>query len=350
VYETYDGAIRPALPESQGRRLMTLGFDRPLYFLPFDHRASMQRKMFGWESPLNAAQSAEMAGAKRVIYDGFRAAVAGGAPKEYAAILVDEQFGAPVLRDAAQQGYTTACPVEKSGQKQLDFEYGEEFERHIEGINPTFCKVLVRYNPEGDKSLNRHQAAKLKQLSDYLRASGRLFLIELHVDAEPGQMDRFNSDQHAFERDLRPTLIVQSIHEIQDAGVQPDVWKVEGLDRREDAMNVVAAARRDGRDRVGCIILGGGADDQRVRAWLTTAASVPGFIGFAVGRTTFWDALVEWRANRITREAAMAAIARRYREWVDVFEKGKLLLADSAEAARFRRRALSRWEGEGGHR
>jgi len=329
---------------------MTLGYDRPLYFLPFDHRASMQRKMFGWESPLNAAQSAEMAGAKRVIYDGLLAAVAGGAPRRYAAILVDEQFGAPILRDAARQGYTTACPVEKSGQKQLDFEYGDEFARHIEDIDPTFCKVLLRYNPEGDTSLNRHQAARLKQLSDYLRAGGRLFLIELHVDAEPAQLLRCNGDQHAFERDLRPTLIVQSIHEIQDAGVQPDVWKVEGLDRREDAMNVVAAARRDGRDRVGCIILGGGADDQRVREWLTTAASVPGFIGFAVGRTTFWDALVEWRANRITREAAVAAIAQRYREWADVFEKGKLLVVDSAEAARFNRGALSRWEGEGGHR
>ncbi len=327
---------------------MTPGFDRPLYFLPFDHRASMQRKMFRWEGPLNAAQTAQMAAAKRVIYDGFQAAVAAGAPKEYAAILVDEQFGSAILRDAAEQGYTIACPVEKSGKKQLDFEYGEEFERHIEGINPTFCKVLVRYNPEGDEALNRHQTARLKQLSSYLRGRERLFLIELHVDAEPEQMDRFKGDEHSYELDLRPTLIVRSIHEIQAAGVEPDVWKVEGLDNREDAASVVAAARRDGRDRVGCIILGGGADEQRMRARLTTAASVPGFIGFAVGRTTFSDALTEWSAHRITREAASAMIARRYREWVDVFERGKHLLVDVAEAARLRRSALSRWDNEGG--
>jgi myo-inositol catabolism protein IolC len=301
---------------------MTLGFNRPLYFLPFDHRASMQTKMFGWKGSLNAAQAAEIAAAKQVIYDGFQAAVAGGAPKEHAAILVDEQFGAAILRDAAQHGYMTACPVEKSGQKELDFEYGEEFARHIEAINPTFCKVLVRYNPEGDKALNEHQAVQLKRLCDYLRGSGpRLFLIELHVDAEPAQMERFHGQKKAYELDLRPSLIVQTLHELLGAGVQPDVWKVEGLDRREDAVNVVAAARRDGRDKVGCIILGGGADDQRVRAWLATAASVPGFIGFAVGRTTFWDPLVAWRATRIARVAAVAEIARRYREWVDIFAK-----------------------------
>jgi 5-dehydro-2-deoxygluconokinase len=299
---------------------MTLGFDRPLYFLPFDHRASMQTKMFGWSGALTSPQTEEIAAAKRVIYDGFQTAVAGGAPKEYAAILVDEQFGAAILRDAAQHSYITACPVEKSGQKELEFEYGNEFARHVEAINPTFCKVLVRYNPENDKALRWRQTARLKQLSDYLRANGRLFLIELHVDAEPAQMERCHGQKMTYELNLRPALIVQTLHELQDAGVQPDVWKVEGLDHRDDAANVVATARRDGRDKVGCIILGGGADDQRVRAWLTTAASVPGFVGFAVGRTTFWDALVNWRANRSTRAAAVAEIARRYREWVDISE------------------------------
>src|ERR1051326_6998332 len=326
---------------------MTLGFDGRLYFLPFDHRASMQTKMFGWTGPLNAAQIGEIAGAKRVIYDGFQAAVAAGAPKEYAAILVDEQFGAAILYDAARHGYVTACPVEKSGLKELVFEYGDEFARHIETINPTFSKVLVRYNPEGDNALNRRQADRLKQLSEYLRVSGRLFLIELHVDPEPEQMDRCHGQKDAYESDLRPRLIVQTLQELQSAGVEPDVWKVEGLDRREDAVNVVAAARQGGRDKVGCIILGGGADEQKVRAWLTTAASVPGFTGFAVGRTTFWEPLVDWRMNRITRETAVANIAQRYREWVDIFEKGKSMLAPPVGLSL---EALRRWENEGGHR
>jgi myo-inositol catabolism protein IolC len=146
-------------------------------------------------------------------------------------------------------------------------------------------------------------------------------MVELYVDAEPAQMKQFDGEKEAYDLDLRPTLTVQTFHEFQRAGVEPDVWKVEGLDRREDCLNLVAAARREGRDGVGCIILGGGQDEQKVREWLTTAATVPGFIGFAVGRTTFWDALVDWRANQITRDVAVAEIARRYREWVDIFQK-----------------------------
>ena len=116
--------------------------------------------------------------------------------------------------------------------------------------------------------------------------------------------------------------MVETIHQLQDAGVEADVWKIEGLDSIEDCKKVVAA-RRGGRDKVGCIILGRGEDDKKVREWLTTAASL-GFIGFAVGRTTFWDPLVDMRAKKITREAAVTEIARRYREWVDVFEKGRV--------------------------
>jgi myo-inositol catabolism protein IolC len=260
-----------------------------------------------------------------VIYAGYRAAVAGGVPKAKAGILVDEQFGAAILRDAAALGYSTSCPAEKSGQDEFDFEFGEDFQRHVEAFHPTFCKVLVRYNPESDRSLNRRQAERLRRLSEYLHGRGTSrFMFELLVPAEKVQLGRLGGDKQEYDRELRPGLMARAIEELQDAGVEPDVWKIEGLDRREDCANVVAAARRGGRDRVGCIILGGGEDDAKVRAWLTTAAGVPGFIGFAVGRTTFWDPLTDWRAKKVTREAAVAEISRRYREWVDVFEGARV--------------------------
>ena len=302
---------------------MIIGYDRSLYILPFDHRASFQTGMFGWQGALTAAQTAEISAAKLVIYDGFRSTVAAGVSKEHAGILVDEQFGAAILSDAARYGHITACPVEKSGQEEFDFEYGEDFDRHVEAFNPTFGKVLVRYNPEGDAALNRRQVARLKRLSDYLHDSRRLFLFELHVPPEPTQLERFQGDSQAYDRELRPALTVRIIQELQDSGVEPDIWKIEGLDRREDCAKVVAAARRCDRDRVGCIILGRDEDEPKVREWLTTAAGVPGFIGFAVGRTTFWEPLVNWRRNAITREAAVAEVARRYRGWVDLFEAAR---------------------------
>ena len=171
--------------------MTTLGFNKPLYILPFDHRGSFQTKMFGWAGALSPQQTAEIAAAKQVIYDAFRESISAGVPKEKAGILVDEQFGAAILRDAAEEGYATACPAEKSGQDEFDFEYGDDFERHIEAFQPTFCKVLVRYNPEGDQSRNQRQAARLKRLSDYLHSnrSRSRFMFELLVPAEKAQLD-----------------------------------------------------------------------------------------------------------------------------------------------------------------
>ena len=300
---------------------MPRGYDRALYILPFDHRGSFQKRMFGWNSPLNEAKTAAIAAAKRVIYDGFNAALSTGVLKEKAGILVDEQFGAGVLRDAAAAGIATACSAEKSGQDEFDFEYGENFPRHIEDFGPSFCKVLVRYNPEGDRALNRRQAARLKRLSDYLAAKNRSRLMfELLVPAERAQLDRLNGDRKAYDRELRPQLMIHAIEELQATGVDPDVWKIEGLDRREDCERIVTAARAGGRDRVGCIILGRGEDDAKVREWLATAARVAGLIGFAVGRTVFWDPVADWRAKKVTREAAVGEIARRYRQFVEVYE------------------------------
>ena len=300
---------------------MPRGYDRPLYIQPFDHRGSFQSGLFGFKPPLSDAQTAEIAGSKQIIYDGFRAALAGGAPVDKAGILVDEQFGAAILRDATAKGIATACPAEKSGQDEFDFEYGEDFARHIEAFDPTFCKVLVRYNPEGDRSLNQRQAGRLKRLSDYLAGAKRSrFMFELLVPAEKAQLDALKGDKKAYDLQVRPRLMVEAIRDLQTAGVEPDLWKIEGLDRREDCEAVVAAARAGGRDHVGCIVLGRGENDQKVREWLGIARKVPGFIGFAVGRTVFWDPLVDWKAGKATREQAVARIAGRYREFVDLFE------------------------------
>ena len=301
---------------------MTLGFDGQLYILPFDHRGSFQKKMFGWEGALTVEQTAAIAAAKQVIYEGFQAALQAGVPQEKAGILVDEQFGAAILRDAANRGYFMACPAEKSGQDEFDFEYGNDFAKHIEDFHPTFCKVLVRYNPEGDQALNRRQSERLKRLSDYLHGKSRSrFMFELLVPAEKAQLEQVQGDRAAYDLEIRPRLMMKSIEQLQDRGVEPDVWKLEGLERSEDCEKVVAAARSGKRQHVGCIVLGRGEDDKKVHEWLATAARVPGFIGFAVGRTVFWEPLLRWRAGEIPRDAAVAEIARRYREFATIFEE-----------------------------
>jgi myo-inositol catabolism protein IolC len=151
----------------------------------------------------------------------------------------------------------------------------------------------------------------------------RKYMFELLVPATPEQLHQVGGDRKRYDRQRRPALMVRAIRELQEAGVEPDLWKIEGVDGRDDCLQVAETVRRDGRGEVGCIILGRGEDEAHVHTWLTTAAAVPGFIGFAVGRTTFWEPLIAWREQKSSRNAAVAEIARRYRQWVDVFEKAR---------------------------
>jgi myo-inositol catabolism protein IolC len=148
-------------------------------------------------------------------------------------------------------------------------------------------------------------------------------MFELLVPAELGQLGQVEGDKNAYDLQIRPHLMAQTIQALQDAGVEPDVWKVEGLDRQEDAVKVVEVARRGGRDTVGLIVLGRGAERDRVIHWLKTAARVPGFIGFAVGRTSFWQPLVDVEAKRISQEAAATQIADNFEAWIQIFEEAR---------------------------
>ena len=309
---------------------MRFGYNQPLYLLPFDHRLSYVNGMFHLDPPLTADQREAVADSKEVIYDGFRQALGHDVPAASAGVLVDEEFGAAILRDASRHGYATVLPTERSGSDEFEFEYGAEFASHIAAFKPTFAKALVRYNPEGDAALNQRQTARLKQLSDYCRAVGQRFMFELLVPPTTAQRNRVDAFEKTYDLLMRPALVLQAIRTLQDAGVEPDVWKVEGLDRRQDCEHVVATARRGGRSEVGCIVLGRNAERDRVLHWLETAASVPGFIGFAIGRTTFWDAVAGYVAKQVTRQEAVWLIARRYREWVTTFEQTRRSRAGAA--------------------
>ncbi|HEY4072593.1 MAG TPA: DUF2090 domain-containing protein [Herbaspirillum sp.] len=302
---------------------MPIAYQNDLYVLPFDHRASYIKGMFNFTHPLDAKQQAIVEDSKQLIYEGFLKGVTQGAPKAAAAILVDEEFGAQILHSAHEKNYLIALSVEKSGSDEFQFEYGERFAEHIETFDPTFAKVLVRFNPEDDAEMNRRQCERLKKLSDYCIRTNRLFMFELLMPATEAQLKSVQGDKDAYDLERRPQLMLDAIAALQDAGVEPSIWKIEGLDRREDCVRIVAAVRRDGRDHVNCIVLGRGADEKKVIAWLETAASVEGFTGFAVGRTTFYDAVADYEAKKATREQAVQRIAERYVGWVKAFEAAR---------------------------
>jgi myo-inositol catabolism protein IolC len=304
---------------------MALGYDGKLYILAFDHRGSFQKKMFGIEGEPDAEQTATISDAKHLIFEGMVKAVEGGAEPGVSGCLVDEQFGAPkgIPEQAKERGLVLAMPVEKSGQNEFDFDYGDEFGDHIEKFDPDFAKVLVRYNPDGDADMNRRQAERLKRLSDWLHERDRKFLFELLVPAEEAQLEQVEGDSDRYDAELRPELMRRTIEELQDTGIEPDVWKIEGIDTQEDCQRIAQTCRRDGRDGVICVVLGRGADDAKVEHWLRQGAPVDGYAGFAIGRTIWWDALKGFLEGNIEREVAAQQIADNYMRFVSVYSEAE---------------------------
>jgi myo-inositol catabolism protein IolC len=300
---------------------MGLGYDRNLYILAFDHRGSFQKKMLGIQGPPAAEDVERISDAKAVIFEGFVRGLEDGAPKDAAGMLVDEQFGADLARRGRKEGAVVAMPVEKSGQDEFDFEYGDDFGAHIEEFDPDFSKVLVRYNPEGDREMNATQLLKLEQLSTWLHERDRRFLFELLVPAEPAQLEAVDGDEHRYDTEVRPGLMLQAIRDCHERGVEPDVWKIEGLDRREDCQAIADLVRSGGRDQVACVVLGRGADEAAVEHWLRQGAGVPGYQGFAIGRTIWWDPLKAYLEDELSREDAAAKISANYRHFIDVYTK-----------------------------
>src|ERR1700750_2056343 len=214
---------------------MALGYDGKLYILAFDHRGSFQKKMFGIEGDPTAEETATIADAKKLIIEGMEIAVERGVDAAAAGVLVDEQFGGDIPTLAREHGLKLAMPVEKSGQEEFDFEYGDDFGQHILDHDPDFSKVLVRLNPEGDAEANERQLGRLKRLADWLHEHDRKFLFELLVPAEPAQLERVGGDNERYDAEVRPGLMRDAIEENQNYGIEVDVWKIEGVDRREDA-------------------------------------------------------------------------------------------------------------------
>ena len=298
---------------------MTLGYDGKLFILAFDHRGSFQKKWFGIEGEPTQEETDTITDAKHLIFEGLLHAADAGADPSVTGALVDEQFGGTVPQEAKERGFKLAMPVEKSGQNEFDFQFGDQFGEHIESFDPDFSKVLVRYNPDGDAEMNARQLERLKRLADWLHENDRRFLFELLVPAEPDQLESVGGDTDRYDAELRPDLMRRTIAEIQDYGIEVDVWKIEGVDERSDCEMLARQSRRDGRDGVVCVLLGRGANDEKVDHWLTQAAPVDGFVGFAIGRSIWGDALKQFLDGSLDRDAAAEQIGRNYARFVSVY-------------------------------
>jgi myo-inositol catabolism protein IolC len=298
---------------------MALGYDGKLFILAFDHRGSFKKK-FDVGSDATPEQMEQLKDAKHLVFEGFqRAADKAGVPKSQLGVLVDEEMGTGVAREAPSAGVKLAMPVEKSGQNVFDFEFGDDFGKHIEDFNPDFSKVLVRWNPGDDPEDKKTQAQRLAKLGAWLHETGRKFLFELLVPASDSDLARVEGDQERYDLEVRPELTLRAIREIRDLGVEPDIWKIEGLDKREDCEELAKLIRDGGRDGVIAVVLGRGADDARVDHWLKTGAPVEGYQGFAIGRSIWSGPMESFFSGELSREEAADKIGANFARFIEVY-------------------------------
>jgi 5-dehydro-2-deoxygluconokinase len=305
---------------------MSLGYDGKLFILAFDHRGSFQKKWFGIEGDPSAEDTQRISDGKHLVFEGLVRALEQGAQADVTGALVDEQFGTPtnIPAQAKERGLKLAMPVEKSGQNEFDFEYGDQFGDHIEQQDPDFSKVLVRYNSDDpDTDMNQRQLGRLKTLADWLHEHDRKFLFELLVPATDEQLSSVGGDEDRYDAELRPELMRRAIEDIQNFGIEVDIWKIEGVDERSDAEMLAQQTRAGGRDGVVCVLLGRGASDEKVDHWLRQAAPVEGFVGFAIGRSIWGDPLKGFLDGSLQREDAAAQIAQNYLRFVDVYQQAE---------------------------
>ncbi|MEA2196923.1 MAG: hypothetical protein QOJ25_974 [Solirubrobacteraceae bacterium] len=301
---------------------MGLGYHGKLYILAFDHRGSFQKKMFGIQGDPTPEEVETISDAKRLIFEGMVEAVSRGAEAGATGVLVDEQFGSDIPQRAKEQGLQLAMPVEKSGQDEFDFEYGDDFGAHIERFDPDFSKVLVRFNPGGDPVANEQQLERLLRLSNWLHENDRKFLFELLVPATDEQLAAVGGDTDRYDAELRPQLMRLAIEAVQNFTIEVDIWKIEGVDEQSDAAMLAEQSRSGaGRENVVCVVLGRGASTEKVEHWLQVATTVEGFVGFAIGRSIWWDALKGFLDNSLDRQAAVAQIADNYLHFIGVYER-----------------------------
>jgi myo-inositol catabolism protein IolC len=281
-----------------------------LYVLAFDHRTSLMRSFFRVQGEPSDADVERARLAKRVIWEGLARALGGRrVSTDEAAALVDATYGSDAISAAREAGVRIAVPVEASGRRELAFER-EDWRDRLHVIQPTWAKVLVRYNPVGDGEMNRRQRQRLRELSELCSDAAFGLMLELLVPPEPSQ------EGPDYDLVVRPALMVRAIEELREDGVDVDVWKIEGLVRPPDCAAVAWAAKAP------CVVLGRGADRGAVDAWLRAGADVPGFIGFAIGRSIWWDALQAFftkGAPEDGRATAAAAIADEYLRYVEVY-------------------------------
>lgn len=292
-----------------------------LYILAFDQRSSLIKALFDKQN-ITSAEKKLVGNYKRLIFDGFLNVWKNFDEQERKklAVLVDEEFGSAVIKSAKRKKISFALSQEKSGKQTVAFEYGSHFGEKIKKIRPDFVKILVRYNAR-DKEENKKQLKKLKEMSVWCLKNNYIFLVELLVPANERDLLMARGKLRIFDERLRPQLACRAIVEFYDAGIFPDIWKIEALSSKaqwQELLPIIYNSQKG--ENVSVIMLGRNASVAQVKKWMAVCPR-PQVSGFAIGRTIWLRAILDLHKKKINRKQAVKQIARNYFEFIKLWEK-----------------------------
>ncbi|MFH1315657.1 MAG: DUF2090 domain-containing protein [Candidatus Uhrbacteria bacterium] len=297
------------------------GYVCPLYILPFDHRSTFAQKLLDFGYPVKEKDKVQVTRYKKIVFDAYELAMKQAHCSSCLGLLVDQEFGSSILKDVKKKQYNFAMPVEASGKKIFNFQFGNQFGHELIKYEPTFAKALVRYNP-ANKADNVVQLKRLKRLSDFCEKNAQRFMLEVLIPPTESQLKKAKGDQHRFDQKTRPGLMVKIVQEMHQAGIEPDVWKITGVETKKDWEMISKAIRGERKRRaVSIIVLGRGGDKEQVDLWIKTAASTGLVNGFAIGRTIFFKPLEDYRDKKIKRAEAVEQISQNYLRFINLWRE-----------------------------
>ena len=293
---------------------------RALFILADDHRDSLEKELYKLTAPPTGPQAARIRADKMMVYEALLDATKRLPDAAQAGILIDEEYGADVAELVAKSDglINLSMPLEASGKDWFEFEYRDDWKTHAGYFAVDHAKVLIRDNPALSVPDRLQQAERLKVVSAWAAETRHHLIVELIVPATDDDLTSVAGDNKRYDDELRPTLTLEVMGFLQDHGADPAIWKIEGMNVTKDATAVAELAKRGGRT-ADCIILGRHAPKEDLERWLDVAAPLPGYVGFAIGRSIWWEPLAGHLAGTIGTDVARHQIAENYLHYAHAY-------------------------------
>ncbi len=300
----------------------------PLTFMAgIDHRINFCRELVGATGEPTAAERNQAARLKSVVFNAMRRAIESGLQKSQAAVWSDSDLGEAVLLRGRALSLLTAVSADQrteGGSSELSPTRGWDVATRLDS---DFAGVRVNYNPDSPRHIREQAQDNLFRLSRKCRGGNRGLLVELIASPTRRQIERTGGYEEA-----RTMVLLESMRQLQDAGVEPSAWVFEPPADRRAASALAAQAHLDERYGISVLFVVGAEPDPSDKSDYPTraeeemavlAARTLGATGILIGPAAYFAQLARLQRGLISEDEAIERIARRIHSLQRVFSDAR---------------------------